>query len=488
MCLSAMSVALKHISDPPPPPSLYNPSIRPQLEAVVMRVLQKEPEDRYPNGAAFARALEDAMDMEDGRPLSDASRPVRSGPSAGDTVLFPDSKPSELLARARRLSTGEHRAAGSDTASAGRDQHPSTIRSTPRPLFDPAVSQVSRPEPPPRRSSLPRAAVLAVIALALVAVLVLAQESAQNAAATPTRTVPSDGTAAVLAAVTEARTPAVAAETEALAAGSSRTPTPSPTRRTSDASPTPLPATRIAMAAAATRAGVTARASTQRARTETAAAASATAPPVIDPLSTTATATTATATTATATTATATPTATPTVTSSATPTATPTATRTEVPTDVPDTAAMLQAQYESAQTQVNSDRNQIALLYNRETLVLVNLSPRTLDVSFLDFTRETGGSTLTFNTQAWEGGSRPTFALPANDCFQLWQLNDPELPAPDFCRIRHAWEAVAFTRWFWIASSADAQFTVSRFNEVLGTCPVNAGPCLIEVNEPEDDD
>jgi hypothetical protein len=62
---SAMSVALKHLSDPPPPPRKYNPDISPELEAVVLRTLDKDPERRYADGNAFVQALETAFGILD---------------------------------------------------------------------------------------------------------------------------------------------------------------------------------------------------------------------------------------------------------------------------------------------------------------------------------------------------------------------------------------------------------------------------------------
>lgn len=59
--VSAMSVALKHISDPPPMPSEFNPAISPAVEAVILKALDKDPENRYATGAAFVNALEDAL-------------------------------------------------------------------------------------------------------------------------------------------------------------------------------------------------------------------------------------------------------------------------------------------------------------------------------------------------------------------------------------------------------------------------------------------
>ncbi|MFN8374149.1 MAG: protein kinase [Anaerolineae bacterium] len=55
---STMSVALKHLSDPPPALSSLNPNILPQIEEVVLKVLDKEPRKRFASGQDFARALE----------------------------------------------------------------------------------------------------------------------------------------------------------------------------------------------------------------------------------------------------------------------------------------------------------------------------------------------------------------------------------------------------------------------------------------------
>lgn len=60
---SAMSVALRHLSDPPPPLRKHNPDISPEVESMVLRTLDKDPERRYLTGDAFVRALEDALGM-----------------------------------------------------------------------------------------------------------------------------------------------------------------------------------------------------------------------------------------------------------------------------------------------------------------------------------------------------------------------------------------------------------------------------------------
>jgi serine/threonine protein kinase len=62
---SAMSVALKHISEPPPPPRRFNPNLSPEVESVLLRALEKEPQDRFPNGAAMVQTLEGALNYRD---------------------------------------------------------------------------------------------------------------------------------------------------------------------------------------------------------------------------------------------------------------------------------------------------------------------------------------------------------------------------------------------------------------------------------------
>jgi serine/threonine protein kinase len=59
---TAVAVALKQLQEEPLPPSAFNSSVSPALDAVVMRALQKEPFERYPDADAFIDALDAAMD------------------------------------------------------------------------------------------------------------------------------------------------------------------------------------------------------------------------------------------------------------------------------------------------------------------------------------------------------------------------------------------------------------------------------------------
>ena len=55
---SAVTIALKQVSEPPLPPSRLNPNVTSDLEAVVLRALAKEPEHRFADADEFIAALE----------------------------------------------------------------------------------------------------------------------------------------------------------------------------------------------------------------------------------------------------------------------------------------------------------------------------------------------------------------------------------------------------------------------------------------------
>ncbi len=59
---TAMDVAMLHMSKPPPPLYKLRPDISPEVEAVIQRLLSKEPEARYATGAELADAFEQALE------------------------------------------------------------------------------------------------------------------------------------------------------------------------------------------------------------------------------------------------------------------------------------------------------------------------------------------------------------------------------------------------------------------------------------------
>lgn len=64
---SAISIALKHVSEPPPAPSAFNPAVPAELDAIVAWALEKDPADRPPDADAFIHALEQAREQIAGR-------------------------------------------------------------------------------------------------------------------------------------------------------------------------------------------------------------------------------------------------------------------------------------------------------------------------------------------------------------------------------------------------------------------------------------
>ena len=58
---NAMALGMMHVNTPPPSLTAQNREVTPELEAIVMRMLAKKPEDRYPSSAAVAQALRKLM-------------------------------------------------------------------------------------------------------------------------------------------------------------------------------------------------------------------------------------------------------------------------------------------------------------------------------------------------------------------------------------------------------------------------------------------
>jgi serine/threonine-protein kinase len=74
---SAVAVALKHLSEPPPPISRWRPDVHPALEAVVMAALAKDPAQRWQSAEDLAAGLEGARAQ------------IEAGPNGGqDTAAF----------------------------------------------------------------------------------------------------------------------------------------------------------------------------------------------------------------------------------------------------------------------------------------------------------------------------------------------------------------------------------------------------------------
>jgi serine/threonine protein kinase len=60
---SPASLAVKHITNPPPAPRSLNPALSPEIETVLLKALSKRPEQRYQSGTGLIDALEAAMNL-----------------------------------------------------------------------------------------------------------------------------------------------------------------------------------------------------------------------------------------------------------------------------------------------------------------------------------------------------------------------------------------------------------------------------------------
>ena len=88
---SAVTIALKQISEEPVPPSAYNPLVSAELDAVVLRALRKDPAQRFTEAAEFIAALENVRAVgavRDGATAEFAAAAAAAGAvPPGSTVL-----------------------------------------------------------------------------------------------------------------------------------------------------------------------------------------------------------------------------------------------------------------------------------------------------------------------------------------------------------------------------------------------------------------
>jgi serine/threonine protein kinase len=80
--LSRLEVLHAHVEQPPRPPSEINAQIAPEVEAIILRALEKEPDKRFPNSTEFLRELRRVR----GRDTTDLEECDNSSPRSRDRV------------------------------------------------------------------------------------------------------------------------------------------------------------------------------------------------------------------------------------------------------------------------------------------------------------------------------------------------------------------------------------------------------------------
>jgi serine/threonine-protein kinase len=95
---SAVSIALKQVSEPPVPPGRVVGGIPPELDDVVLHALEKDPADRFADADAFMAALTEVRDLLTGGLVAGNGAP-RTGPHAPRPprapALAPPAEPGE---------------------------------------------------------------------------------------------------------------------------------------------------------------------------------------------------------------------------------------------------------------------------------------------------------------------------------------------------------------------------------------------------------
>ncbi len=139
---SALAVCLKHVTDPAPPPRGRNPAIPPELEALVLKMMAKLPQDRFPDADAVVKALE------------------------------PFAEPERTLAEIRA-----ERMAAAAAATTAVTEHASSLSATPtestpisRPA-EPALAALAAPAAAPPRATVPWVVPLLIGAIGMLALL-----------------------------------------------------------------------------------------------------------------------------------------------------------------------------------------------------------------------------------------------------------------------------------------------------------------------------
>ncbi len=116
-----VQVMFRHVQEPPPSPRAFNPSISPQIEAVVLQALAKRPEQRFQSAGALAAALKSAASG--------------SGPAQGNAPVFIQPSPEPASFYPPALQTPASPANGSQPATFASAYQPQTPFNQPEPAY-----------------------------------------------------------------------------------------------------------------------------------------------------------------------------------------------------------------------------------------------------------------------------------------------------------------------------------------------------------------
>ncbi len=492
---SAMSVALKHLNEPPPPPHMFNPNLSPAIERVVFKILDKDPLQRYSSGAQLTQALQkafeaDPKDQTAELPAVQVDQPVvintRDIAAKTDPERIKEisdgSKPQPVQVAAAQPSGRQQRTTPAESAVTGEEEISTFIapipvlETEPKPPLIADSTDASKPsissdtsttqgkegnmplrdddnqregekfstlellgEAPPQRGKLLPVLLVVVLLLVLAGVLYAtgALKGVLGGGATPT--VP-DNTAVIAAGTAPAtQQPDLTATALAVAA--------KPT-----ATNTELPATEAATSASSATATDTTTATQEAAATELATTVATTAAP-----------TTQAATTA--------------ATGGATTAPTGAATKAATATAAATTAATVG---------VGNAATDVTIAYDQQQLIVVNTTAdKTLNIANLVFVQHlSSGTDRRFEATRWRqpGVSITPDALIPGYCFQVYRNDLKTQPTLLKDCHRAGWFPAADPRWFWIpADNSVTSFDVFSGDTKLTTCLIAVGQCDLKL-------
>ncbi len=235
---SPTSLALQHLTTPPPPPRQINPALNEETEAVLLKALSKSPAGRYQTGSALMVALERGL-----RAPQAASTPVEMPPP-----------PAEVQGRLLSLS---RRPIADRVARYVSETH--TPPAYPEPMM-PATQQAAEPEivplpPPKKRRWQSMIAGGMLIGIAAVTLLLFALQDGDDDSGAGVGVLPTASATVEAATLTETPEAIIAEITSPAPTGTATaTPSPTPTVITPTMSTTPLPIVTLTVAPSRTTA------------------------------------------------------------------------------------------------------------------------------------------------------------------------------------------------------------------------------------------
>jgi serine/threonine protein kinase len=461
---SAMSVALKHISDPPPPPTEINPNIPAEVEQVLLKSLDKDVNKRYTTATEFVKALEFAFSMSENQDIA----PPPSGLATGNPGATKPVPPPEF---ATKLDKSTPPVAVKLDDSAGTKS-----------LIDPLLAKV------PQRNLIIGATAIVLLVVA-VGIFLMNNIAQQNAEATATAQTATQFMVVQIAQNTETALTAeyLAAESATTAAQQISTEQAFVAQQTNTEQAVIAGHTQDAVASSTAEIRQTSIAETEVALTR-AGDRLATADAIISRQTENAVATE---------TQQAQPTLTPSITPTNAPTNTPThiptATNTPRPSRTPTPDILIASEADTQQVLLRYD-GRLFILGNRDILNRIDIS----DLVFVRFEPDEEGNMQASRPYALDdiaAFSAELNGLAAGRCLQILNNREfgglpPENPlANDLCSRNPFWTTTA--NLFWVSESSEAYFEVRVGSvDVLTRCSTNTPEtrrelrCAVNLNLP----